>query len=997
MRDTSMDDELVDIEPEPMTQPAKKKRRTKEINVPKSVGALESNPDSNARSGSPQDSGEIGMSTASNNEGLIPVHSDELAKPLKRKLKKKSEARDSTSKSIVIDHENNPEGGAPPSVIDDSGNWERSGSSTKKLKSKSKLRKSQESLPTSSPDSPKLLDHTGGDASSSFHGRPGQSPELRNLSAVPDALNIDDPINPDVAEDLSGNWAGENGSRILSEKQKQTIQAKIPLDNPRLSRSKSRATLQGEALASIADRIPTPALQLDPSDTEPRSPHVVLPQGRRSDVSIESPESSEDEDSARHKVEDEGVGNHGSLRISPPGAVDLAALLRPKKPRRAALVIPSDDENAKFGIDEDSGSELARSTPSDVEKLRDRKRRKSSRVSLDLHPLSGRHSSSTSEDFESPGESVIASGSEESIHDLATEDALPDPSSGESEMKSNGHEVEAIIDPVLSPIHHGAQDARISVPQALVRQAESSFVQLASVPDSQISQDGGDDAFAEALDGDEQAEQVALASLNVVQGEIGDRRISRDVVDFIDLDVETQTSDQGPSQRRPETVKSIGSSHESTKTSSAPQTPKRSLSPIQPASPWSQPDPDPLPPLSPLEATTPPSPKPSAQALNVSKPQRGIVEVVVPPRSPSRSLVPASQPSASVPAKRGPGRPRLGPEEKARRKEGRKLLKQPLKTPRKKTAVNRSKSEVLEASDSKVEKVAALARGSRREGSRQTVAPAHPLSTWTVLQPSTPSSPFPPSVESQAVDELHSSSPSMLSPRLNASFSQIDELISEFVPSPKHDLPEEETAFEQGASSPRIPKQANRRSNGLLSKTMRAMSNATSRDEGNVELSLTASTPSPAVSPQEEILAVDVVPSSARATGPKAGVSKRRESLPSAKLPHPDGSAIPLHLGVSSRKSSRTSLPSLRDLTIDTVRSAQPSSKPSTPGPRVSSQVLRRLTLHGNEEEEEEEETDDDDSDDDPAPVSQIPENRRAGAGIVQRAVRSLGATFFSA
>jgi hypothetical protein len=182
---------------------------------------------------------------------------------------------------------------------------------------------------------------------------------------------------------------------------------------------------------------------------------------------------------------------------------------------------------------------------------------------------------------------------------------------------------------------------------------------------------------------------------------------------------------------------------------------------------------------------------------------------------------------------------------------------------------------------------------------------------------------------------------------------------------------------------------------------MRAMSNGTSRDEGNVELSLTTSTPSPAVSPQEEILAVDVVPSSTRATGPKAGVSKQslsRPSLPSAKLPHRDGSAIPSRLGVSSRKSSRTSLPSLRDLTIDTVRSAQPSSKPSTPGPTVpSSQVLRRLTLHGDEEEEEEEETDEDDSDDNPAPVSQIPENRRAGAGIVQRAVRSLGATFFSA
>jgi hypothetical protein len=809
MRDTSMDDELVDIEPEPMTQAVKKKRRTKEINVPKSADAPESNPDSNSRSGSPQDSGEIGMY----NEGLAAVHSDELAKPLKRKLKKKSETRDSTSKSIVIDHENNPERRAPPSVIDDSGNWERSGSSTKKLRSKSKLQKSQEFLPTSPPDSPKLLDHTGGEASSSFHGRPGQSPQSRNLSAVPDALNIRDPINADVAEDISGNLAGENDSRVLSEKPKQTIQTKIPSDNPRLSRSKSRATLQGEAPASIADRIPTPALQLDLSDTEPRSsPHVVLPQGHRSDVSIESPDagiSSEDEDSARHKVEDERASNHGSSRISPPGAVDLAALLRPKKPRRAALVIPSDDENAKFGIEEDSGSELARSTPSDVEKLRDRKRRKSSKVSLDFHPLNGHHSSSTSENFDSPSESVISSGREESIHDLATEDALPDPSLGESEMKSNGREVEAVIDPVLSPIRHGAQDTRISVPQALVRQAESSFVQLASVPDSQISQDGGDDAFAEALNGDERAERVALASWNVVPGEIGNRRVSglgRDVVDSIDLDVETQTSDQGPSRGRLETVKSIGSSHGPPKTSSAPQTPQRSLSPIQPASPWSQPDPDPPPPLSPLEATTPPSPKPSAQALNLSKPRRGIVEVVVPSRSPSRSQVPASQPSASVRVKRGRGRPKLGPEEKTRRKEERKPQKQPLKAPRKRV-VNRSKSEVLEASDSKVEKGAPVARGSRREGSRQAVAPTHPLSTgWTVLQPSTPSSPLPPSVESQAVDELHSSSPSVLSPRLNASFSQIDELISEFVSSPKHDLPEKETAFEQGAFSPKIPK-----------------------------------------------------------------------------------------------------------------------------------------------------------------------------------------------
>ena len=189
------------------------------------------------------------------------------------------------------------------------------------------------------------------------------------------------------------------------------------------------------------------------------------------------------------------------------------------------------------------------------------------------------------------------------------------------------------------------------------------------------------------------------------------------------------------------------------------------------------------------------------------------------------------------------------------------------------------------------------------------------------------------------------------------------------------------------------------------------MSNGTSRDEGMVESSLIDSTPSPIGSPRNELPPIDNMPSISKTPGteegtiPTSGQPLARSSLSSANssqisqgsLTHPDSSAIPLHLRVSSGKNARSSLPSLKDLTVDAVRAAQPSSKLFTSSSKAtSSQVLRRLTSGGDEGEDEEEETEDEDSDDNVALASQIPESRRAGAGIVQRAVRSLGASFFS-
>jgi hypothetical protein len=173
-----------------------------------------------------------------------------------------------------------------------------------------------------------------------------------------------------------------------------------------------------------------------------------------------------------------------------------------------------------------------------------------------------------------------------------------------------------------------------------------------------------------------------------------------------------------------------------------------------------------------------------------------------------------------------------------------------------------------------------------------------------------------------------------------------------------------------------------------------------------VELSLIDSTPSPVGSPRNGLPPTDNIPSTTRNTGTEEGaMPPSGQRLPhSSLLPENssqisqgslDGSAIPLHLRASSRNNSRSALPSLKDLTVDVVRSAQPSSRQFASSSKVaSSQVLRRLTSDGDEDEEEE--TEDEDSDDNVTLPSQIPENRRAGTGIVRRAVRSLGASFFS-